>query len=130
MKKKFAIFFLFVFVVICALIFRPVPIVNEAEANAVSGVMSTLKLTEGNDFVFTLKNDPTRYYINRGIENGLDYDAFEKALLGKEVLVKYPSYWTPLDWNNQVRHISKIEHNKVVYFNEFKDKELLEKKGN
>ena len=33
---------------------------------------------------------------------------------------KYPKYWTPLDWNNSVRHISKVEFDEEIIFNELK----------
>lgn len=122
MKKKIVIGFI-VFLAICfVLIFRPVPIIKEEKALVISGVIEKMRLTKGNDFVFKLKDDPVRYYINRGIEAGLNYSDFEEQLLHQEVTFKYPKYWTPLDWNNTVRHISKVEKNGITYFNEFADK--------
>ena len=118
MKKKITLGLFLFLLFCCVLIFRPVPIVAENQAVVVSGVVEKMKLTEGNDFVFQLKDNPVRYYINRGVEVGLDYENFEKNLLGKEVVFKYPRYWTPLDWNNSIRHISKVEHQNEVYFNE------------
>lgn len=122
MKKRILYVFAFLFVVLCALIFRPVPIIHENDALEVTGYVEHIKLTEGNDFVFHLKDNPTRYYINRGIEAGLDYSDFESRVLNQKIVVKYPEYWTPLDWNNTVRHISKVELNGETLFNEFKDK--------
>lgn len=86
----------------------------------VSGVVEKMKLTSGNDFVFKLKDNPVKYYINRGIESGLNYQDFEKKLMGEVVIFKYPKYWTPLDWNNTIRHISKVEQEGKVFFNELK----------
>ena len=120
MKKKIAIILFFLFAICFVLIFRPVPIVKEEKAVVVSGIIEKMKLTEGNDFVFKLKDNPVRYYINRGIEAGLNYNDFEKNLIGQQVVFKYPKYWTPLDWNNTVRHISKVEHKGKVYFSELK----------
>ena len=120
MKKSILLTLFFLFLIACILVFRPVPIVKEEKALVVSGVVEKIKLTEGNDFVFKLKGNPTRYYINRGIETGLNYDEFEQKVLGQYVVVKYPKYWTPLDWNNTVRHISKVELDSETLFSELR----------
>ncbi|NRB64696.1 MAG: hypothetical protein HRU40_16990, partial [Saprospiraceae bacterium] len=44
-----------------------------------------------------------------------------KKLIGNAIIVKYPKYWTPLDWNNSIRHISKVEFKDEVIFNELKE---------
>ena len=120
MKNKVISGFIIFLFLVAILIFRPVPIVQEENALVVTGVVEKIKLTEGNDFVFKLKNNPVKYYINRGIEAGLDYDDFEQKVKNKKIVVKYPSYWTPLDWNNSIRHISKVEIDGEVLFNELK----------
>lgn len=120
MRKKIFIGLSVLFLIVFVMIFRPVPIVTEDRALVVSGVVEKIKLTEGNDFVFKLKDNPTRYYINRGIEAGLNYQDFEGQVINKFITVKYPKYWTPLDWNNTIRHISKVELNGKVLFNELK----------
>lgn len=120
MKKKILFSFAFLFLVVCVLIFRPVPIVQEDKALVVSGVVEKIRLTGGNDFLFKLKGDPTRYYINRGIEAGLNYEEFEQTVLNQFIVVKYPDYWTPLDWSNRVRHISKVELDGEALYNELK----------
>lgn len=120
MQRKLVLLFVFLLFIAVVAIFRPVPIVKEEKALTVSGVVEKIKLTKGNDFVFKLKNNPTKYYINRGIEVGLNYKEFENKILNQFVEVKYPKYWTPLDWNNTVRHISKISLGQKVLFNELK----------
>ena len=45
----------------------------------------------------------------------------ENKLIGQVVTMKYPKYWTPLDWNNSIRHISKLEFRDKVLFNELAD---------
>jgi len=120
MKRKIAIAAMAIIVIIGALIFRPVPIVKEEKALVVSGVVKHVKLTKGNDFVFRLQNDPTKYYINRGIEAGLDFDQFKQEVLNQSVVFKYPKYWTPLDWNNEIRHISKVEKDGKTLFTELR----------
>lgn len=105
---------------ICVLIFRPVPIVTESEALIVKGVVTQISEGGTNDIVFRLKDNNTRYYINRGLELGLTLENLRTQLIDHEVTLKYPSYWTPLDWNNSIRHISKVEFGNEVLFNELR----------
>lgn len=109
-----------VFLVIAVAIFRPVPIVQEHEAIPVSGTVRFVFEGGVNDVVIKLEGDDRRFYINRGLEYGLDLDDLKDRLIGHQVVMKYPKYWTPLDWNNQVRHISKLEFQGEVLFNELK----------
>lgn len=122
MQKKIFIILSIAFVIVCVLIFRPVPIIYEEDAIEKTGIVEKIKHTEGDDYVFKLKNNPTKYYINRGTEQGLDYQTFESQVLNKKIVIKYPKYWTPLDWNNSIRHISKVELQGETLFNEFRIK--------
>lgn len=122
MQKKIFIILSIAFVIVCVLIFRPVPIIYEEDAIEKIGIVEKIKHTEGDDYVFKLKNNPTKYYINRGTEQGLDYKTFESQVLNKKIVIKYPKYWTPLDWNNSIRHISKVELQGETLFNEFRIK--------
>ena len=70
-------------------------------------------------YLFTL-NVPKRFYINRGVEEGLSVRDLSEKLEGEVVTLKYPKYWTPLDWNNRIKHISKLQFNDEVLFNELK----------
>ena len=116
-KYSLITFALFFFIV-AALIFRPVPIVAEDRAIVKQGVVAEIYSNQGNDIVFLFENDKRRFYINRGLENGLELNELKNRLIGDEVVIKYPKYWTPLDWNNRIRHLSKLEHNGEVLFNE------------
>ncbi|MFY0604576.1 MAG: hypothetical protein JXQ93_11535 [Flavobacteriaceae bacterium] len=111
----------FVFFMIAILIFRPVPIVSESQAVTEMGVVSEIYSNKGNDVIFVIKNKQRRFYINRGLENGLELDSLKEMLIGNSIVVKYPKYWTPLDWNNSSRHISKVEFNGKILFNELKE---------
>lgn len=106
------------FLIACVLILRPVPIVKEDKALEVRGLVETIYEGGTNDVVFLLEDDKTRYYINRGLEMGLDLEILQKELIGQEVLIKYPKYWTPLDWNDEIKHLSKLVYRDSVYFNE------------
>lgn len=103
-----------------ALILRPVPIVAEEDAIVESGIVYRVYEGGEKDLVIMFQDDHRRFYINRGLENGLDLAEMQEKLVGNKVTVKYPKYWTPLDWNNDIRHISKLEMRQHVFFNELK----------
>ena len=102
------------------LILRPVPIVAEEDSLVVHGVVDHIGIGGVQDVIIRLKDHSTVYYINRGYENGLDMKQLQEELLGKKVTLKYPEYWTPLDWNNSLRHISKLALGNKIIFNELK----------
>jgi len=106
--------------ILAVLIFRPVPIVSENKAISESGIVKEIYSNKGNDVIFVMENTERRFYINRGLENGLELNNLKAKLIGNAIVVKYPKYWTPLDWNNSVRHISKVEFNDEIVFNELK----------
>lgn len=106
------------FLIAAMLILRPVPIVQEDRALEVEGLVKTIYEGGENDVVFLLEDNQTRYYINRGLEMGLNLESLQKELIGQEVLIKYPKYWTPLDWNDEIKHLSKLVYGDSVYFNE------------
>jgi hypothetical protein len=69
------------------------------------------------DVVFTLQGLDKQFYINRGLERELDLKTLSE-LTHKEIVIKYPKYWTPLDPGNAIRHISKIEYEGKTIFSE------------
>lgn len=121
MFKKTLVVIGVLFFITCIAIFRPVPIVSEDKA--ITQVGTVTDIYEGGDFdvVFLIKETPKRYYINRGLESGLlTLDKLKQELIGQQVTFKYPPYWTPLDWDNNIRHLSKVEFDGRVIFNELK----------
>ena len=109
-----------VFFILGIFIFRPVPIVEEKDAITVTGIVVGVFEGGVNDVFFKLRGDNVRYYVNRGTELGLNVDSLKRKLVGNQVVFKYPDYWTPLDWNNKIRHLSKVEFNNEVLFNELR----------
>jgi hypothetical protein len=109
------------FMVLCMLILRPVPIVAESECLVVTG--KVIKIFEGGtlDACFRIEGDPTVYYINRGLEQGLTLEGLRDSLIGQEITMKYPEYWTPLDPNHTIKHISKLEFQGETLFTELRD---------
>jgi len=118
MKAKIFIVFAAFFFVAALSILRPVPIVKEDKAIVDKAIVTHIYEGGVKDVVFRTNGDKPLYYINRGLENGLELEDLRKKLVGNEVTFKYPEYWTPLDWNNSIRHVSKVEYNDEIIFNE------------
>lgn len=97
-------------------VFAPVPIPAEKDCLSTKGIVAEIYEGGVKDVVFRLQGQASTYYINRGLERGLDLAKLKSALLNREVTVKYPSYRTLLDPGNSVRHISKIEYNGRTLF--------------
>ena len=113
--------FSLIVLIIAVLIFRTVPIVTEKNTISESGIVKEIYANKGNDIIFILENVQRRFYINRGLEMGLELTDLKKRLIGNLIVVKYPKYWTPLDWNDKIKHISKVEFNHEMLFNELKE---------
>ena len=112
--------FILIFLIIAVLIFRPVPIVSESKAISEIGIVKEIYSNKGNDVIFVLLNTDRKFYINRGLENGLELNNLKEKLIGNSIVMKYPKYWTPLDWNNSIKHLSKVKFKNEIIFNELK----------
>lgn len=118
--------YLFVFIGMCflifaSMIFRPVSIPEDpSELLVAEG--QVVKIFEGgtHDIAFRLKGDKTMYYINRGMEYGLNLEELQNELTGNNVTIKYPEHWTLLDPKNRVKHLCILEYNGKELFNEIK----------
>ena len=123
MKKgiKYILIFLSILTLTAViLILKPVPIVSESEAITERGIVSQIYANSDNDIFFVLQKNDRRFYINRGLERGIELNILKDQLIGNQIILKYPKYWTPLDWNGNIKHISKVEINNKVLFNELK----------
>lgn len=110
-----ALIFTFVFALF---ILRPVPIPDEKDCISLTGTVTSIYEEGIHDVAFRLSGQEQIFYINRGLERGLDLENLRATLTDQEVVIKYPQYWTPLDPGNQSRHISKIEHKGETVFSE------------
>ena len=119
-KKITLVSLILIVSIIAVLIFRPVPIVSESKAISEIGIVKEIYSNKGNDVIFIMLNTDRKFYINRGLENGLELNNLKEKLIGNSIVMKYPKYWTPLDWNNSIRHISKVEFKNEIIFNELK----------
>jgi hypothetical protein len=80
----------------------------------VTGIIESLYLGGINDVVFTLENNANLYYINRGTENGIDLERFQKDLVGKEV-----SLWHAKSRASNGGHMMQLKHKDSIYYSEW-----------
>lgn len=77
----------------------------------------------GGDITFHMDNDGGKsYYINRGVESGLNVEQLQKELIGKTITVYYYRYgWNVINFRNQVQHICELRTKDKVYYTELID---------
>lgn len=66
------------FVLSLGFVFKPVPIVTEEKAIIEKGIIDSIYEGGINDIVFILENNDTKFYINRGLEKGLDLKTLQQ----------------------------------------------------
>lgn len=104
---------------ITSLSFRPIPKTSEVESLVIRGLVTKISENATGDMVIRLRGIDKCFYINRGIESGLKIETLKTRLLHKEVVLKYPEYWTLLDPTSSTRHVSKIECQGRVIYSEY-----------
>lgn len=82
-----------------------------------TGVLETN--TPGGDVFLKLAEDDRRFYINRGVENGVSPETWKKEFTGKPVKLYYARHWTPLDPFGSTKHVTRVELKEEVLYSEF-----------
>lgn len=70
------------------------------------------------DACFRLEGDSRMFYINRGLQYGLNLDSLQ-LLMGQEVTMMYVDMWTPLDPDGTIRHVSQLKKGDELIYTEF-----------
>jgi hypothetical protein len=99
-------------------IFRPVPKCKGENCLSFSGTVHRIFEGGENDVIFQFMESDRLFYINRGLEQGLILEELQNRLMGKELTVYYPRYWTPLDPRGSIKHVSTVEFDGQVLFDE------------
>ena len=112
MKK--AVFIIIGFLVcgvltLCFFIIKPVSIVTGEKAFA-QGLVVDIYEGGVKDVVLRLKDDNASYYINRGLEAGMDIKGLKEKLIGNTI---------ELNYHKPSKHIYKLEFNDEVLYDEF-----------
>ena len=100
-----------------AMTFRPVPILPAHECEVVTGVVDEVREGTSHDVLIRLRDEDRRFYINRGLERGLELAPLQQ-LAGREVTLRYPEHWSPLDPTGSSVHVSVLEAQGEVLFDE------------
>lgn len=109
------------FLLLCVLILRPVPHPDRLDkCLSVTGKVYGISEAGVKDVVFSLEGTNRRFYINRGLEDGLRLDSLRTRLQGREVTLYYPRYWTPLDPRNRIRHLAQVNLGEQVVWTEIR----------
>lgn len=97
---------------------RPVPIVPEKELLVLTG--KVVEITEGGvkDVTFKIAGSDEIFYVNRGLERGLNLSELQGSLINEDVILKYPDHSSLLNFDKKSIHISKVEHEGKVVFSE------------
>jgi hypothetical protein len=98
--------------------FRPIQNIESSQCKVISGTVESVFEGGTNDINFTLKNKNGSYYINRGMEKGLDLGLLKDEMPGKEVKIWYVYQYSFITLLAPSKHISKMEVNGEVLFNE------------
>jgi|SRR5690554_875211 len=70
------------------------------------------------DIQIHVNNDGRIYYVNRGAEKGLDPRELNEALRGNQIEIYYSDCLTPLDPFGKLKHITRINQNGTLIYNE------------
>lgn len=97
---------------------------NRADTKILKGkLISITSCCSGGDITFHMENDGSKsYYINRGIENGLNVTQLEKDLIGKNITIFYhKNSWNIINFRDQARHICELRTTDKIYYTEIAD---------
>lgn len=97
---------------------------NRANTKMLKGkLLHITSCCPGGDITFHMANDEGRsYYINRGVESGLNIEQLEKELLGNDIIIYYHRHsWNIINYRDQVRHICELRTADKVYYTEIAD---------
>lgn len=117
--RRFTFIFLGIaFVVFLAYSFKPVTTVQSDDCVLISGKIVSIKEGKSNDIQIRLENDSHYYYINRGLEKGINLAQLSSKVLNKTVTLYCPNRWTIVNPDGIVPHITKMEKGTTVVYNE------------
>jgi hypothetical protein len=95
-----------------------VPTPEEKDCLITTGRVVQVYESGTKDITIRLQNVDETFYINRGLEAGLDIKKLRADLAYNVITIKYPDHWTPLDPSGSIQHVSKIELDGRTIFTE------------
>ncbi len=104
-------------IALTAMALTPVPRPTPEGCDTVTGRLTSVTSPGGNDVSLWLEGDEHRYYINRGIERGIDVAAWHERLHGKQVTLKViRRNWSPLDPDHDLAPVAEVRDPEGVVF--------------
>lgn len=96
-------------------LFQPVDISRD-NCKQITGIVEQIAEGTSYDIFFRLKDNPNRYYINRGLERGLTLPTLQQQLLGKEI-----DLWHAQSWQTSGGHITQVQIGEEVVYSEWEE---------
>lgn len=104
----------------CVLVVSIVPRPTANNTDVISGRVTNVHNGGVNDVVITLEGDSRIYYINRGLERGIDFDRFAQQLKGEHIeLHVIQMMWSPLNPSRRVAPVGRVTLGQKVLFTDF-----------
>ncbi len=115
-KPRFFYWIMAVLFIIGILTLRPIENITAGDCRTAEGTIILLDDRGGEgDIYFALEGDTdVRYYINRGVESGVD----PRAIDGRYVLLRYADHWSPMDPFGKNRHVAELIISDQVFYSE------------
>ncbi|MGH1384191.1 hypothetical protein [Kordia sp.] len=118
--RRFTFIFLGIaLVVFLAYSFKPVTTVKSDDCVLISGKIVSIKKGDTNDIQIRLENDSHYYYINRGLEKGINLKQLSSKVLNKTVTLYCPNRWSLVNPDGIIPQISQMEKGTTVVYSEF-----------
>lgn len=103
--------------VLLVMALTPVPRPTPDRCYTVSGRLTSVTSPGGLDVSLWIEGDEHRYYINRGVERGIDVAAWHQRLQGKQVQLKViRRNWSPLDADHDLAPVAEVTDPEGVVF--------------
>ena len=116
----FATVFILLILASYILIFTPVPQPTNENIDVISGHVVNVHEGGVNDVVITLADDDRIYYINRGLERGVDLYRFAEQLKGNYVKLHISQrMWSPLDPSYNLAPVQHVVFGQKVLFTNY-----------
>ncbi|WP_046743051.1 hypothetical protein [Kordia zhangzhouensis] len=119
MRRLTFIFLGIALVVFLAYSFTNAPTVHSEDCILISGKVISVKEGTSSNIQIRLENDSHYYYIDRGMEKGVNLEQLSTKVLNKTVTLYCPNRWTIVNPDGIVPQISKMEKGTSVVYSEF-----------
>ena len=99
-----------------------VPTPTNKNTALISGQVASIGSPCCQDIGIRLTGDHHFYYINRGVESGIDVDALSQRLWGERISMRViETRWSPLNPEKRTVPIAEISHNGEILYSSMVD---------